>query len=419
MNWLVWVRIPPSSLVALVWILCLRGLVEASLQIVPGGSWTASNGKHVQAHGAGLVLENGRFYLIGEDKTEGTAFHNINCYSSTNLVEWRFERALLTRQSSGDLGPSRVVERPKVLWNAASSNYVMWLHIDSSNYGEAKTGVAVKAGGGGVCGGTYEYRGSFRPLGHVSRDMGLFADPGTGTGYLLAEDREHGLRIMELSAAYTNATRDVYVWAEKIESPALVKVGATYFMFGSHLTGWDANDNVYSTATSLGGPWSAWRTFATAGSNTYTSQTSYVLPVSGSLAIYLGDRWQPDNLASSTYVWLPITFSGTTATMRDQVSWVPSLSVTAVTFAGVRSDAATVTTVRLKHRNGDAAPRYAAVSVGGQTQTVECVQTPGTAPGSCVAHLRLAQGAANDIRVAGRGDGSWAPDIDRIMVPAT
>lgn len=34
--------------------------------------------------------------MIGEDKTEGSAFQNINCYSSTNLVEWTFENALLT-----------------------------------------------------------------------------------------------------------------------------------------------------------------------------------------------------------------------------------------------------------------------------------------------------------------------------------
>lgn len=122
--------------------------------------------------------------MIGEDKTEGSAFHNINCYSSADLVEWTFENALLTRQSGGDLGPQRVVERPKVIYNDATATYVMYLHIDSSNYGEAKVGVATSDT---VCG-DYEYHGSFRPLGFVeSRDIGLFKDD-DGTAYLLSED---------------------------------------------------------------------------------------------------------------------------------------------------------------------------------------------------------------------------------------
>lgn len=159
-------------------------LVHATLQIVPGATWTATNtGRHIQAHGAGIIKDGGRFYMIGEDKTEGSAFQNINCYSSSDLVEWTFVRALLTRQASGDLGPNRVVERPKVIYNDATRTYVMYLHIDSSNYGEAEIGVATSSS---VCG-QYTYRGSSRPLGFESRDIGLFKDD-DGSAYLLTED---------------------------------------------------------------------------------------------------------------------------------------------------------------------------------------------------------------------------------------
>lgn len=57
------------------------------------------------------------------------------------------------------------------------------MHIDSSSYGEAKVGVAT---GDSVCG-TYEYLGSWQPLGHQSRDIGLFQDD-DGSAYLLTED---------------------------------------------------------------------------------------------------------------------------------------------------------------------------------------------------------------------------------------
>jgi beta-xylosidase len=246
-------------------LLALLGLASASLQLVPGGTWTARNtGKHIQAHGAGVTKVGSTYYLIGEDKTDGTAFQNINCYSSTNLVEWNFEGALLSRGASGDLGPNRVVERPKVIYNQNTATYVMYLHIDDSSYKEARVGVATSST---VCG-KYSYRGSFRPLNFESRDIGLFKDD-DGSAYLLTEDRPNGLRIDALSSDYLSVTRNVYQWKEKIESPAILKKDGYYFMFGSHLTGWNANDNVYSYARSLSGPWSSWATFADVGANTY------------------------------------------------------------------------------------------------------------------------------------------------------
>ena len=107
----------------------------------------------------------------------------MNCYSSTDLVQWNYVGALLSRQGSGDLGPNRVVERPKVIRNAQTNQYVMYMHIDSSSYGEAKVGVATASS----LTGPYSYRGSFQPLGYQSRDMGLFQDD-DGTAYLLSED---------------------------------------------------------------------------------------------------------------------------------------------------------------------------------------------------------------------------------------
>jgi hypothetical protein len=88
-----------------------------------------------------------------------------------------------------------------------------------------------------------------------------------------------------------------------------------YVIFGSHLTGWHENDNVYSFAPSLSGPWSEWQTFAPVGSFTFESQTSFVLPLGllqssdKGMVIYMGDRWDPDNLMRSTYVWQPLEIS--------------------------------------------------------------------------------------------------------------
>lgn len=399
------------------------------------------------------------YYLVGEDKTNGTAFQNVNCYSSPDLVQWTYVGALLSRTSSGDLGPSRVVERPKVVFNAKTKKYVLYMHIDSSSYGEAKVGVAT---GDSVCG-KYTYLNSFQPLSHQSRDMGLFVDD-DGSGYLLSEDRENGLRIMELADDYLSVASSTYLWSDSIEAPALLKLNGRYYMFGSKLTGWAPNDNVYSTSTSLTTGWSAWATFATAGSNTYTSQTNFVLPVGSDAAIYLGDRWVSSNLMASTYVWLPLTISGTTVTMANAESWVPNLASTSasaasakpaetayegeaaayggaarnvscgscsggsaagylggpdkgtLTFRGVHSDAAARSTLRFRYVNGDSSPRYANVRVNGGAATKLAFLPTGSNVSASTLHVDLKAGSANEVVLEGVGD-AWAPDVDRLIVP--
>ncbi|KAI1455160.1 carbohydrate-binding module family 35 protein [Annulohypoxylon moriforme] len=439
----------------------LSPLASASLQVVPGGTWTTSNGEHLQAHGAGVIKVGDRYYLIGEDKTNGSAFQHVNCYSSADLVQWTYEGALLSRTSSGDLGPNRVVERPKVLYNESTKKYVLYMHIDSSSYGEAKVGVAT---GDEVCG-QYTYVGSFQPLSHQSRDMGLFQDD-DGAGYLLTEDRQNGLRIDKLSDDYLSVDSSTYLWSDSIEAPAMLKHDGVYYMFGSHLTGWDPNDNVYSTSTSLASGWSSWKTFADVGSKTYTSQTNYVLPVGPNAAIYLGDRWVSSNLMASTYVWLPLTISGTTVTMANAESWVPNLNTTSssasttkpaetayegeaalyggstrdvscsacsggkaagyvggpdqgtVSFQNISSDVATRTTVRVRYVNGDSTPRYVNVRVNSGNALKLAFLPTGSSVSSSTMNIDLNAGDDNLITFQAVGDG-YGPDIDRLIVPVS
>jgi hypothetical protein len=113
----------------------------------------------------------------------------------------------------------------------------------------------------------------------------------------------------------------------------MARIGGTYFLFGSHLTGWSTNDNQYATATSIAGTWTAWRSFAPSGTNTCNSQTTQILPVTGTTTtsyVFLGDRWNPSALADSRYVWQPLTISGTTVTMTCQASWTIDTATGAV-----------------------------------------------------------------------------------------
>ncbi|MGW1559321.1 RICIN domain-containing protein [Streptomyces sp. NPDC002144] len=299
----------------------------ATVSFTLGATRTDQNGNTLQLHGLGIVKVGGTWYGFGEDKTgetsSDTSFQDIPCYTSTDLATWTYQGVALAKQASGDLGPGRIVERPKVIHNASTGTYVMYMHIDSTNYGDARVGVATSST---PCG-PYSYRGSFRPMGNLSRDMNLFQDS-DGTAYLLSEDRNNGLHIYRLSADYLSVDSAVALLggsgSASYEAPAMVKSNGVYYLLASHLTGWSANDNVYTTATSLSGPWAPMRDFAAPGTHTYNSQTANIITVqgsSGTIYLYAGDRWTTGDLGNSPLIWLPLTIRGTVVNLGQYPNW--------------------------------------------------------------------------------------------------
>lgn len=82
-----------------------------------------------------------------------------------------------------------------------------------------------------------------------------------------------------------------------------------YFLIISGKTGYRPNPNKVYTATSLSGPWSGGSDIAPSAKNTYNSQNTFELTISGSQKtthIYMGDDWDSKGGSKSTYVWLPI-----------------------------------------------------------------------------------------------------------------
>ncbi|KAH0590242.1 hypothetical protein H2248_000412 [Termitomyces sp. 'cryptogamus'] len=141
--------------------------------IVPGAAWTDTGGNVIQAHGGGFLKVSSTYYWYGEDKSLNSAlFHAVSCYTSADLMTWTRQNDALTPIDGTNISTSNIVERPKVVYNQVNSEYVMWFHSDSSNYGAAQVGVATAKT---PCG-PYNYRGSFKPLGADSRDMSLFQD---------------------------------------------------------------------------------------------------------------------------------------------------------------------------------------------------------------------------------------------------
>lgn len=67
----------------------------------------------------------------------------INVYSSSDLLNWKNEGRALSPIVGTDIGPEKVVERPKAVFNEATQLWVLWFHADNSTYGLLRQGVAV------------------------------------------------------------------------------------------------------------------------------------------------------------------------------------------------------------------------------------------------------------------------------------
>jgi hypothetical protein len=172
--------------------------------------------------------------------------------------------------------------------------------------------------------GDYHYVRSFRPLGKESRDIGQFIDD-DGTAYLIFEDRpEKGFVIARLSADYLDVEKEMCLVPAMLEGGALVHYQGLYYVIGSALTGWRPNPNKYATATRLEGPWSEFKDIAPPETNTYGSQSTYLLKITGSKTtsvIFLGDLWNPKDLADSRYLWMPLKIGGGQLSLPEPKPW--------------------------------------------------------------------------------------------------
>jgi hypothetical protein len=330
----------------------------ADWPLINGVQWADTEGKPIQAHGGGMLKVGDDYYWFGENRNPDGTFYAVSAYRSRDLVRWEFVHHVLREDSGPGLDPANI-ERPKVVFNASTNQYVMWMHWENgSDYGEARAAVASSD----TVDGDYTYHGSFRPLrdsgvmdhgkpGYMSRDCTLFVDD-DGKGYFISATNEnYDLNLYELTPDFLEIERLVATLFKggHREAPALFKREGVYFLLTSGATGWDPNQAQYATSRAIGSGWSSMQNVG--DGSTFHSQSTYVLPIQGSLGtsyLYLGDRWAGSwggRVNDSSYVWQPIEFPSATS-MR--MSWnntlefdVPAGSISGATktfrFLNVKS----------------------------------------------------------------------------------
>ncbi len=304
----------------------------------PGDVWLDTDGQPIQAHGGGMLVHRGVYYWFGENKDAATVPSavveyqiarpvGISCYSSTDLYHWTHEGVVLRAAAvqAQETEALRVMERPKVLYNARTRQFVMWFHADDADYSLARIGIATSDRPTGP----YTYRGSIRPAGHDSRDMTLYQDDDGTAVVVFASAWNQTLRVARLADDYlsTSGQATCHLIGQHREAPAVFRHHGRYYLLTSGCTGWDPNAALYAVAPTVFGPWEAKANpcVGPGADRTFDAQGTYVLPVAGrpGAFIFMADRWKKHDLRDSRYVWLPIRFDGEVPVIewRDEWDW--------------------------------------------------------------------------------------------------
>lgn len=345
-------------------------------EIRSGEIWKDARGDTINAHGGGIIFARGKYYWYGEHRgaSRDIPQEGVTVYSSPDLTAWTYEGlALSVSDNAGnDIERGCIIERPKVVYNKNTGKYVMWFHLElkGQGYGAARCAVAVadtpagpfrfvrsgrvnpgimpvnlpqhkvsRASSDEMKWWTPEWRaeverGMFlmRDLkgGQMSRDMTLFIDDDGKAYHIYSSEENLTLHIAELTDDYTDHTgKYIRIFpGGHNEAPAVMKRDGRYWMITSGCTGWEPNEARLMTADSMMGEWRQLPN-PCRGENadkTFLGQSTYILPVEGmqDTFIALFDKWDPESLMNSRYIWLPVEFGedGTPA-----VNWRETWSV--------------------------------------------------------------------------------------------
>jgi len=296
----------------------------------PKQVWYDTDGNAINAHGGGILKHGRTYYWYGEYKTGETTLPSwatwecyrteaggVSCYSSRDLLNWKFEGVVLKpdmNNPQSDLHPSKVIERPKVVYNARTQKFVMWFHAESADYSKACAGVAVSDSPTGP----FSYLGSFRPNNSMSRDQTLFVDEDSICYQICSSENNQTIHINRLTEDYL---RPDGVFVRRFvgmsrEAPAVFKYNGRYYMLSSGCTGWDPNEAELAVADDIMGEWTVLGNpcVGNESDKTFYGQSTYIIPVNAKRGHFIAcfDMWNKKDLSNSRYIWLPVKINRNT-----------------------------------------------------------------------------------------------------------
>ena len=264
-----------------------------------------------------------------------------------------------------------VTERPKMIYNESTKQFVLIWHADGPLYNNDKLNSWVAGGCVGNCPASRYSRAmvgiatSDSPFGPFTvqnvtrmnydtslnasrlgeaRDMTVFVDTGVDKNndgaddayVIYSSEMNAKLYVSLLNKDYTGLAAeadqaDATEFAARIvsddsrEAPAVFKYNGYYYLLTSGTDGWNSTAHIYYRSKDM---LSGWEKVGNPAKNDtgkmFNTQVTYVLPIDAEAGkfIYMGDRWNGDNLTDSRTVWLPIQMNtDNTVSVLGEQDW--------------------------------------------------------------------------------------------------
>jgi hypothetical protein len=259
-------------------------------------------------------------------KTTST-FEAVTCYSSTDLVNWKFEANVLGKDSVNKSGKTWV-GRLGVAYIQQMKKYAMFVQhgdqvlitLSDSPTGEFK----------------WHQQISMEQMIGTSNtgDQTVFTDEDTGKSYLIYSYGRGRNKIYVSEIGIKNGKVDLLdctkiFQGESREGNCMFKYQNKYYMCASNIYGWDASFAYYLVADDIRGPYlPVNKMLEMNGANedfAHVSQTGFFYTIkvgNKETVVYCGDRWSDFAGNGLGYnQWCPISFDGNTPYFNSLSSW--------------------------------------------------------------------------------------------------
>jgi hypothetical protein len=254
-------------------------------------------------------------------------FESVTCYSSTDLVNWTFEKDVLTKTETnktsktwvGRLGVAYIKELKKYAMFVQHGGKVLITSSDTPT-GEFKW---------------HQEISMEQMIGTTNTgDQTVFTDEDTGKSYLVYSygKGRNKIYVSEIGVkdGKINLLDCTQIFkGESREGNCMFKYKGKYYMFASNIYGWDSSLAYYLVADNIRGPYLPTnKMLVMKGSEqdyAHITQTGFFVNVKGTeqeTIIYCGDRWADFAGNGLGYnQWFPISFEGKIPYFNSLNSW--------------------------------------------------------------------------------------------------
>ena len=260
-------------------------------------------------------------------RSNSTTFSTVTCYSSKDLINWKFENDIVTTKTEG-LGFVSWFGRMGVMYNEKNNNYVLvsqgYIYADDTRedcWTDALVFLTCDTPTGDFGNVTFQKNGE-GGLSSISNgstgDQTVFIDD-DGTPYLIASNSggRSNIYVCEFNEDYTWVDKATRVYrGDGREGNCMFKYNDRYYICNSDLHGWNSSpayvlmsdsDDILGTYTMLDEPMENSKE-----SYSHVSQTGFFVTVHGSeqdTVLFCGDRWSGfAGNGMGFHSWVPLSF---------------------------------------------------------------------------------------------------------------